>query len=49
MAAAGFWAFIGASSLIAGALIAMSGRLSTRSLALLIGVRVGSAHQRGGL
>jgi ZIP family zinc transporter len=42
MAAAGFWAFIGASSLIAGALIAMSGRLSTRSLALLIGFGSGA-------
>jgi ZIP family zinc transporter len=35
--AAGAWAFIGASSLILGALIAISGRLKGRPLELLIG------------
>jgi len=39
---AGFWAFIAASSLIIGALIAMSGRLSTKALALLIGFGSGA-------
>ena len=42
MAAAGFWAFLGASSLILGALIAMSGRLSNWALALLIGFGSGA-------
>jgi ZIP family zinc transporter len=42
VAAAGFWAFVGASSLIVGALIAMSGRLSPRALALLIGFGSGA-------
>ncbi|MFL5641038.1 MAG: ZIP family metal transporter [Chloroflexota bacterium] len=42
VAAAGFWAFVGASSLILGAFIAMSGRLSGRSLALLIGFGSGA-------
>ena len=42
MAEAGFWAFIAASSLIIGALIAMSGRLSTKALALLIGFGSGA-------
>ncbi|HEX6868157.1 MAG TPA: hypothetical protein VF119_05095 [Candidatus Limnocylindrales bacterium] len=42
MAEAGFWAFIAASSLILGALIAMSGRLSTAALALLIGFGSGA-------
>ena len=42
MAAAGFWAFVGASSLILGALIAMSGRLSSFALALLIGFGSGA-------
>ena len=42
MAGAGFWAFVGASSLIIGALIAMSGRLSSWALALLIGFGSGA-------
>lgn len=42
MAAAGFWAFVGASSLIIGALVAMSGRLSGWALALLIGFGSGA-------
>jgi ZIP family zinc transporter len=37
VAAAGAWAFIGASSLILGALIALTGRLRGRPLQLLIG------------
>lgn len=37
MAAAGAWAFIGASSLILGALIALTGRLNGKPLELLIG------------
>jgi len=37
VAAAGAWAFLGASSLILGALIALSGRLKGRPLELLIG------------
>ncbi|MFL5675374.1 MAG: ZIP family metal transporter [Chloroflexota bacterium] len=42
VAAAGFWAFLGASSLIIGALIGMSGRLTGRPLALLIGFGSGA-------
>jgi ZIP family zinc transporter len=42
VAEAGFWAFIAASSLILGALIAMSGRLSRPALALLIGFGSGA-------
>lgn len=42
MAAAGFWAFVGASSLILGALIARTGRLKGRPLALLIGFGSGA-------
>jgi ZIP family zinc transporter len=37
VAAAGAWAFVGASSLILGALIALSGRLQGKPLGLLIG------------
>ncbi len=40
--AAGLWAFLAASSLILGALIALSGRLGRRPLALLIGFGSGA-------
>jgi ZIP family zinc transporter len=39
---AGFWAFVGASSLILGALIALPGRVKGRPLALLIGFGSGA-------
>ncbi len=42
MAAAGFWGFIAASSLILGALIALTGKLHGRPLALTIGFGVGA-------
>lgn len=42
MFAAGAWAFVGASSLILGALIALSGRLKGRPLELLIGFGAGA-------
>ena len=42
MAAAGFWAFVGASSLIVGALIALTGRLKGKPLELLIGFGSGA-------
>jgi ZIP family zinc transporter len=42
VAAAGFWAFVGASSLILGALVALTGRLHGRGLALTIGFGVGA-------
>ena len=42
MAAAGFWAFIGASSLILGAVIALTGRLQGRALRLTIAFGCGA-------
>jgi Predicted divalent heavy-metal cations transporter len=42
VAAAGFWGFIGASSLILGALIALTGRLKGPPLVLLIGFGCGA-------
>jgi len=42
VAEAGFWAFIAASSLIIGALVALSGRLSSWALALFIGFGSGA-------
>jgi len=42
MAAAGFWGFLAASSLILGALVAITGRLQGRALALTIGFGVGA-------
>lgn len=42
MAAAGFWALLAASSLVVGALIALTGRLTGRSLAILIGFGSGA-------
>jgi zinc transporter, ZIP family len=42
VAAAGIWAFVGASSLILGAVIALSGRLKGAPLALLIGFGSGA-------
>jgi ZIP family zinc transporter len=42
VAEAGFWGFVAASSLIVGAFVAMSGRLSSRALALLIGFGSGA-------
>ena len=42
MAAAAFWAFLAASSLIVGALIALSGRLKGQPLVLLIGFGCGA-------
>jgi ZIP family zinc transporter len=40
--AAGFWGFIAASSLILGAIVALTGRLHGRALALTIGFGVGA-------
>jgi ZIP family zinc transporter len=42
VAAAGFWGLVAASSLILGALIALTGRLHGRALALTIGFGVGA-------
>jgi ZIP family zinc transporter len=42
MGAAGFWGFIAASSLILGALIALTGKLHGRALRLTIGFGVGA-------
>jgi hypothetical protein len=42
VAAAGLWAFVGASSLILGAFVALSGRLNGQALALLIGFGSGA-------
>jgi len=42
VAAAGFWAFVAASSLVLGALIALSGRLKGMPLVLLIGFGCGA-------
>jgi ZIP family zinc transporter len=42
MGAAGFWGFIAASSLILGALIALTGKLNGRALRLTIGFGVGA-------
>jgi ZIP family zinc transporter len=42
MAAAGSWAFIGASSLLLGGLLAISGRVRERPLRLLIGFGAGA-------
>lgn len=42
MAAAGFWGFVAASSLVLGALIALSGRLKGQPLVLLIGFGCGA-------